>query len=361
MKVSLEGNLTIETKCYSLEFDHNNLLVTYRIANEELYYGMSMLSAVDTVGEKDVTLDVEKPYLHDKGEDKYVVCIEETSRLWDRKQHFYHCYEDYFEYYTVLEGAGNIDMCYFFRGAIGDEELGSCPGFDIVVSGCPNFLGKKYFHVSDSLSIGVENDTNVWGHALSSGSLCYLFNRDFGTSWMSVGLAAREGDYRFQNFKYGYKPESVTNTIDSIVNTQSFSLSYYGKERVDGRWESPHIVVQADTDMYDLQKYVHWLYGNGYLHRRDKKIHDWWKKPIFCGWHEQIAKGLPNITEKSRLLLESADQAGIQCRQDNYKEWLGVLRDKGIPIGTVIIDMDWQANNEAFHETRGNGRISGRL
>jgi hypothetical protein len=343
MKIIESNNIQVETKKYTLTFDKKRLLATFKLKNEDFYYGMCLLSAVDKVGQTDKSFGIKDIRIASSNRYNTVICIEEQSSIWQKKQHVYRCHDDYFEYYTIVKGRGNIDHCYYFRGVRDGAELGSLPGFTTVVAGCPNFLGKKYFHISERVSIGLDPDPEVWGPALSSGPFCFALNNDFKGSWVTMGIAAKSGRNTFQKFEFGYKPDNVRQTHDSVVNTQSFSLAYYGKEKVEDTWESPHLVCQKSTALYKgIADYVQWLYKNNYLVKNRNRIYSWWKRPIFCGWHEQVCYGRKTVKDNSRIAMESGMHAKMCCTRKNYEHWLSTLEKNKIDIGTIIIDANWQ-------------------
>ena len=329
---------------YDLVFDVEQLLARLEVRGSELYYYMSLLSAVDIVGQAEETQGIEMPRVTE-GRDCCVLEIVQQSSLWEKKVLVYECWEDRFSCYVVVEGAGDIDRVHFFRGRYASNELGSIPGFDTVYSGCPNFLGKNYFHASEYVSINSGHETFAWGYALSSGPLCFALSRDVQGPWLAVGVAAQEGQYGFQSFEFNHKTDAVEQTWDSIVGTQSFSLAYYGHEQVAGRWQSPQLVFELGPDRYGaIENYVNWLYESKHLTKAKKRVPDWWKKPIFCGWHEQVAEASSRLAQNdlSVQTLEAGPMSMALATQENHRRWLSVLAKHDIKPGTVIIDATWQ-------------------
>ncbi len=66
-----------------------------------------------------------------------------------------------------------------------------------------------------------------------------------------------------------------------------------------------------------------------------KPIPEWWLKPIYCGWGDQVAFSL------------ATEGPGAECRalayciQGLYEKWVDTLLKAGVPIGTIIIDAGW--------------------
>jgi len=345
MQVSKSGTqVRVVASKYTVTFDRQLMLARLDVPGSNLYYHMSMLSAIDRMGRADETIRIERIRTR-KEHGSVLVEIRQKSRLWGEKTAYYRCYDEVLEHYVVVKGNGAIDRAYFCRGRVGPNELGSIPGFDYLFSGCPNFLEKDYFHASDYTSINAGLESYAWGPALASGPLCFAMTRDFKPPWLSVGVAARPGEYTFQSFEFNHKPEPVRKTHDSIVGTQSFSLAYFGHLKVDGLWETPHLVFNVAGNKYAaIKKYVSWLYRNEYLHLPRRRRYDWWSGPIFCGWHEQVARACIEHEGKdlSRQALETGPAAVNICTQKGYESWLAHLRKHDIHPGIVIIDALWQ-------------------
>ena len=64
-------------------------------------------------------------------------------------------------------------------------------------------------------------------------------------------------------------------------------------------------------------------------------IPDWWLRPIYCGWGDQVTVS---------MWLEGAGpeaRALAYCTQGLYERWIRRLEQVGVPVGTVIIDAGW--------------------
>lgn len=66
-----------------------------------------------------------------------------------------------------------------------------------------------------------------------------------------------------------------------------------------------------------------------------RDIPDWWLKPIYCGWGDQVTIG--------QFLEGSGPEAKAlaYCTQGLYDRWINRLDEAGVPIGTIIIDAGW--------------------
>lgn len=219
------------------------------------------------------------------------------------------------------------------------------------VPACPNFLGRQDLGPNEYFSNSVTNETTHWGLALNSGPLFYSFHKKGSDHCIWVGLVAEKGQNHFDRFDFNYKPEEVENTHDNIINTQSFSLDYAHHLTVDGLWESPHIHIGCAANAeIALKQYCELLERKGAISTSEQKIHSWWRKPIFCGWHEQVAVAhrQQDDSEASMLELEGADSIFNQCTQEKHQHWLDIIHEQDLPIGTIIIDAKWQKEFGGF-------------
>lgn len=324
----------------------------YCARNKNLYYWMSLLSRVDKMGAVDRTLGRLEVRVISRPKESFKLSVLSQSSLWDRKEGIYEFRPDGVEYRLKVWGKGTLDRVYFFMGLLQDRVIGSAPGFDHFYSAGPNFIGNKYFAPHQYCSNHVGLETTHWGPALNSGPFLYAFAREGVKHCISVGLVARQGDNQFQCFDFNHQPREVMAAHDQIVNTQSFSIGYYGAVRVDGEWESPRLLFQFGKDQYDcLRKYCRFLERQGAIARPAKgQGYSWWKKPIFCGWHEQVAVALKRLRDQkiSKTETETGRDMFNECTQKNYRKWVDTLLDKQVPIGTVIIDAAWQRRLGSF-------------
>lgn len=314
---------------------------------DNFYYWLTPLSRCDTVDNSDTTLAMPQIRILEESQDHCHLTAQIESSIWDEKQAHFIFTPDGMEHYVTIKGKGRLERQYFFLGLLNGICLGSVGGFDYFVPGCPTFIGKDRFFTNEYFSVNVTNETTYWGLALNSGPLFYSFHKKKTESCFWAGIIAGKGQNVFESFDFNHKPAEVLATHDNIINTQSFSLAYSGHLFVDGQWESPHIFLGHSPDRNTALKSYCQL-----LEERDAiakpvpapAAQSWWRKPIFCGWHEQVAQNYKQIqdTQASMLELETGAAITDMCTQDNYQRWLDILLDQKIPIGTVIIDSKWQ-------------------
>ena len=94
MKVKRSGNvIEVSGAWYDLVFDTEQLRARLEVRAGELYYYMSLLTAVDVVGRADETQGIEKPQVTEE-QDCCVVEIVQQSSIWQKKVLVYECWED---------------------------------------------------------------------------------------------------------------------------------------------------------------------------------------------------------------------------------------------------------------------------
>ena len=334
--------------CYSELFQQFRIYSTF---SDNFYYWFTPLSCINTCDKFDVTETFPKIEIIEQTKDLCKIRIVFNSSIWERKEAYYVFTADGIEHYLKVNGTGIVTRVYFCMGLCDDMVIGSVPGFDSFVPGCPNFLGKKRFFPSDFFSINVTNETSHWGLALNSGPLIYLFEKEEIRQCLYAGIIATAGTNIFDCFDFNHKPTEVIKTHDNVVNTQSFSLDYAGHLTITGEWESPHLYLGFGKNRLEcLSGYCNLLENRGAIDRvQAKKVYEWWHKPIFCGWHEQVALNSKKEEQKaaSRAQLEGGD-AKNECTQQNYQKWIDILKQNKIPIGTIIIDAQWQRHQACF-------------
>ena len=323
--------------------------------SDNFYYWMTPLSRVDTVDCKDETCCWGPWQVVEQGDDRVHVVAAFESTIWQKKE--MHCVftAEGAELYVVVEGKGCLDRLFFGMGLAAGAVIGSTPGYDRYIPGCPNFLGRPDCFVTDFFSIHVANETTHWGMALNGGPLMYGFLKDGVEQCLAAGLVVKPGENQFSGFDFNYKPDETLTEGDHIINTQSFSVAYDGHLKVDGRWETPHLCLRF-CDSFDaaLEDHCGLLEERGAISSERTETHDWWRRPIFCGWHEQVALG----HRKEELDgLSFADMEGNsvnteECTQENYERFVRVLREQRLGVGTLIVDAKWQQDWAGFVEDK---------
>ena len=123
-----------------------------------------------------------------------------------------------------------------------------------------------------------------------------------------------------------------------------FAITYYGKKEINGVWSSPRLCVTfASGEENVLSTALEDAYKQGYLPRPATQKHypDWWKEPIFCTWHEQVALAVGMQVDFNT---PGETPVGLFCTQKYTDQWLDVLEKHDCKPGTVILDDKWQCH-----------------
>ena len=337
----------IQTETYTVTFRPERLLAVLR-AGPETYYGMSLLSAVDTMDGADGALRPPRIGAPVQAGGVVRVAIRSDSSIWERKAHHYLFHEDRLEYWTEVEGRGAIERAYFFRGAIKGEQAASVPGFNAVFNPMPNFLGKQEFFVNERISIAAGNDPEVVaavrGYGLHGAPLCFVCHQGEQRPCLTIGVLARPGEYNFNAFEMNHLPAPVRQAHEPIVATQAFSLAYHGHQRVQGAWRTPRLVIVPGPGRWQgVQRYVRMLEQYGGVIRRRAAYPAWTHRPVYCTWHDQVARCMRSV-RKTNFTFQEAEgrQFADVCTEVNCRRWLKLLAKHKLKPGTLIVDAAWQ-------------------
>lgn len=340
---------------YKLRIMHKKHLVVLEGKNN-FYYGMSMLSAVDMPGKKDISENAPVIKIQELSDGNIMVSLTSDSNIWERKVHRYLLKQDAVEYTTEVFGHGTVDRLYYFRGRLGDEELAAVPGFNRVFSPQVNFIDKRDFFVNEFHAIAAGNYKelcdSVWGCGLHGAPLCFVCHNEANAPYMAAGLLTKPGDNIFHAFEINYlSEEDKKNINDSIVGTQAFSLKYDGHLNVEGNWQSPKLVLRFSEHKIDaLKQYLTDLDEFGGNIKRQYPYEKWTYEPVFCTWHEQVALGIKKINRNNLGFAEteSGNNYFDILNQTNAEKWLTMLEAKKIKPGSIILDAKWQKDSGDF-------------
>ncbi len=231
------------------------------------------------------------------------------SNLWKMKEYVLEVEENAARFYVRVEGKGTVDALRFCGGQMQYEAAGYM---------LPEANHADYIH-----NLRQTNESSTIGlFYFSPPCYVYPFYMQDCDGWVGVGLAARAGQYNFDQFLYRQSGR-----------TCGFELTLNGQTQVDGIWESQSLLFLAGNDGYDVVKtYADWHYDHGWCIRKDRSnMPKWWKRPIFCSWGEQQC--LSNKYHCKPKTLATQEQLEIMMdKLDAYQ----------LDPGTIIIDAQWQ-------------------
>lgn len=337
-----EENPKIQTPYYSLEFRPDEAVALLFVKNTHQRYMLYLGGACNPPGMLDETGSFRLISVRSTEEATFVE-IEEQSTLWVFKKHTYACRTDSIEFFYEIKGEGNIHRAHYFRGYYQGEERGMCSDIDEIFSTAPNFQDKRFFHPSESfrISAGDNIEMPVGGQAFASPCYCVGMHDRRDEKFLSVGLAARPGNYTWDSFDWN-PPVSIPVTPLPADNALAggFSVTYDGKLHVQEQWQSPRLVITFAENTADvLHKYLRHCYKYAYLSpQTSREPAPWWKEPIYCTWHDQAGWAASKVGND---LVKTGQVSFAACTQDMCERWINLLEKHSCKPGIVILDATW--------------------
>ncbi|MBO4228765.1 MAG: hypothetical protein J5938_00225 [Clostridia bacterium] len=298
-------------------------------------FAVPLISCLDTVDAKETFSGFHLRELND-GEAAAVV-LDGDSSIWTRHTAFWTFEADRISFRHEVLGNHNPGRCWFFStGAPTTYSPGDSMGYSMNLrvntpwyrSFAPNLANVVAFGTAQSSFVGYsasEQQSNR-GQGLSHDSvfspppLCYSFF-DGETNGL-IGIGTEPDGYRFNGLEFtGCQKDGAGLYVNYLGYTENRSL-----------FRAPEALICFGYSSYDcLKQYVTWLDAKGFSTFRSSPNPDWHREPVFCGWAEQ--------TSTQRI---SGVSASSLCTQENYEKWISVLEERGIPVGTIVIDDKWQ-------------------
>lgn len=282
----------------------------------------------------DITYSLEKT-----AAGSYELNASAKSTLWTHRRFLWRFFDDHVEFQQFVNGHGKLGRCYFLSNGVSNRwDNGTTDGHawdttiyaDRYFAANPNLADQFEFNIampqilgfSAGREEGSEEDfrperlTGIF--APPPLFLAFHLNK----TWTSIGIGAKPDDYQFPAFEYS----------GSRYAGASFYVDYKGYRTVEGEFASPVLCIHfAFSPLDALQRYTGWLDKNKLDTEPATKDVYWHHLPIFCGWAEQTVESVPNGGKPNAL-----------STQAYYEKWLAMLDERGLPVGTVVIDDKWQ-------------------
>ncbi len=133
------------------------------------------------------------------------------------------------------------------------------------------------------------------------------------------------------------------NMVSFKANSEHVEVSIDLEGHNDPTAILPHIDLcilhgEDEEPLYSLlRRALKATYPEAYSQMGNNSIPDWWKRPIYCGWGDQvgISLSLEGPGPEPRAL--------AYCIQGLYERWIKILESANVPVGTVIIDAGWSS------------------
>lgn len=312
----------VETGKYNLEFTAK--IPCIKVTNKEgtELCELFLISGCHSVESRDVVVNI-SAWSSNVRENVIEFTAQSDSLAWDKKIYHLICKEDRIEYYYEVFGEGSLDKCEFFTGYYaGSVSLSSgrfYSGFpvDSIFNPEPDICENPYYGANERSLIDLMGvpyyGKDHW--FFTPPPFCFVARK--GKECFTLGVTAEPGKHTYTEFEYlGGRGGGL-------------SISYEGYTKVEGHAVLPAIHLIFGEDEYCL------LEEFSKIERpvlRQRKIHDWWMKPIFCGWGAQSA-----------MARERGVPAPVLSKQEFYEEFTADLDKKGLNPGIIVIDDKWQA------------------
>ncbi|MBV8115511.1 MAG: hypothetical protein JO300_12275, partial [Silvibacterium sp.] len=283
--------------------------------------------------------------LHKSEAGSFELTATAKSTLWTDRRFEWHFFPDRIEFQQFASGSGKLGRCYFLsNGVSGLWDNGATDGYawntaiyaDRYFAPNPNHANQFEFNIAMPQTLGFsvgrqESSREDFRPERMTGifappPLFLAFNLD--KSWTGIGIGTKPGDYSFPALEYS----------GSRYAGASFYIDYMGYRTADGGFASPVLDINMAWSPIDaLQSYTSWLTAKQFATVSVIKDVYWHHLPIFCGWAEQTVESVP--------LGEAPNKLSTQA---NYERWLATLEQRGLRVGTIVIDDKWQQGYGTF-------------
>ncbi len=354
------GNVSIVSEVYTLTHSPDRpYFVDLTFANG-LGGELFVASGCDRDELIDELVSLEKPRI-EEGDGVTKLIFGGQTTLWKRVEYTFTCYEDKVVYGYTVEGQGTLDDVRFFEGFVSNDPrmdeafypyycgpgrhisyhkpvkdfmTSSTPHFDLIHSFGVNCADKRHYMYYEDALIRTNGDRFYLGGdwLFTPAPFLFLMGRRTKDTWVTIGLVTPAGENNYLAYEY--------------KGGEGFGLrlDYQGYTKVDGSWQSPQILLQACNDVYaGLKKYVAHLQTTECVKTVDRSsLPDWWRKPIFGGWGEQVyhSNRWDNYY-KARYDDWHEDNTHAFCTQAAYEEMLATLENKDVDPTILIVDNRW--------------------
>ncbi len=157
-----------------------------------------------------------------------------------------------------------------------------------------------------------------------------LYAYVFDDAWC-LGIVAAPGQNRFTHLDY------------TIGSGWGLELHYDGMTSVAGDWESPALrIAPCENAEAGLVDYVAHLSASGCVPRVGNRTPDWCRRPMLCGWGQQVAWAhLHEHGNQMPLGSPITSGAGGYASQSAYEAIVELADRHDLPFGVLTIDMGW--------------------
>jgi hypothetical protein len=337
--------ITVSGDDYRLILERQGIVCELQLKRSSQRYRFFSGGACNADGQRDLMSEMQPWQSVEARPDCLIYSRKCRSTLWREKEFVALCRPGSIEFFFRLQGQNRaLTELRFFRGIYQGSEFGFAGQYDEIYNTAANFQERLYYHPCDSFRISFGNVLTdmVGGQALASPCHCLGLMARGERRCLVAGLAARPGQYRWDDFIWNPEVEVNPTAYHNDAHLAGgFAIDYAGKEKVNGIWETPRLLLTvAASQKQVLPTYLRCCYQQGYLNEpQPRPIEEWWRKPIYCTWHDQVALAYKDCTDYTQPTLASPNDF---CTEKYTDEWLDILERNNCRPGTVILDAKWQ-------------------
>jgi hypothetical protein len=332
-----DDEIAVETSAYRLVVDRAHPVARFTASDGRGPMRLFLLTGLDSDRGLDSTLSV-GPVSADGKDGAVTITIEVISSLWTTKTHRLHCTEDEVSFVASVSGEGQLTSVRLLGGTYtGNPRWGggmfhSEWSARTLFDPSPDDPRSVVLSAAEPATVGVVgNSLPGRGHwFFTPAPLLFAGNPVRGTDpgaspaepWQTMELRPSLAKATFTEFRYA-----------PFLGGFSLELAYESQTTVAGSFSTPPLVIRTGVkDPYSaLAHHADALRRAGLAPTVRRDPSPWWTRPIFCGWGEQ-----------SRTAKLEGGHPTSYARQDRYDAWLGLLADRGVVPGTIVIDDKWQ-------------------
>jgi hypothetical protein len=341
---SSSGQITMDMPQYSVQLEPGTP-PRLRIEHSGTpVFVVPMVSSLDSDHQQEQLSAIEAD-VHRNSDGSWTLLATAQSNLWAGRRFEWRLLPDHIEFQQFATGHGKLGRNYFLSSGVSHRwDNGSTPSrlwdttiyADRYFSPSPNHANQFEFNIAMpqilGFSVGRQSDSEEdfrperMTGLFAPPPLFLAFH--MGDTWIGVGIGTKPGDYQFPAFEY----------TGSRYAGASFFVDYMGYRTIDGDFASPVLALHfGNTPISVMSSYSEWLIKSGFTTSYRGQDVLWHHLPIFCGWAEQTVESVPFGVAPNKL-----------ATQTNYEKWLAVIEQRGLPVGTVIIDDKWQKSYGTF-------------
>ena len=302
---------------------------------------LSLLSSLDTVGQRDETVEIgtaEISRRQEPGTGWPLITVRRRSTCWEEAVLRLECRPDGVEIRSEVWGQGRLGEVHLLGGrSVAAEAQGflhtGCT-LPTLFSPNPEDPRRLLRRASSAAVIGVTGDSLPGrGHWFFTPAPLYLAlsrqqpqaapDAPADGGWLGLGLLGAVDELDFTELAY-------------LPADQGFHLcaDYEGHRAVDGHFRTPALLLTPGqpTPYAGLRAYRTALVERGLAAPpRPRARPRWWTRPMFCGWGAQCSRAARDKVTAQEV-----------CTQAAYGTFLAELADHGLTPPTIVIDDGWQ-------------------